>query len=263
MAERRSIYKKISHSEQVANLPVVAQLLYTWMIPHADDFGLLPYSPRTLKAMIIPMVDIRVEDIGFQMEDIGKQGLIEEFEFAGEKFWKLKKFREHQTLKRDRIPNILFKIPNEIPKNPKAYWEFLENLESGVDSKWVPSGIHLDTEGKGREEKRISPVLNRTEEGSPLFLDEYIKQKRKSPHLADKILAEFADEKRPAFTIKIQWDRFTSRNIKAAKKLEIYSWEQIQEAFRLMQIDRNKDKKYLKKWGLETLEKYMEEIKQK
>ena len=54
MAQKLMIDKKISVSEQVANLPIEAQLLFTWMIPHADDVGLLPYSARTIKALVIP-----------------------------------------------------------------------------------------------------------------------------------------------------------------------------------------------------------------
>lgn len=73
MAQRRMIDKRISVSEQVANLPLKAQLLFTWMIPHADDVGLLPYSARTIKALVVPMVDaITSDSIGFQLESMEK-----------------------------------------------------------------------------------------------------------------------------------------------------------------------------------------------
>lgn len=108
MAQKRMIDKKISVSEQVANLSTEAQLLFTWMIPHADDLGLLPYSDRTIKALVVPMNDgILVEDIGNHLESIRKQGLLAVFQWEGKKFWRIVNFLSNQTLKKDRKPTTL------------------------------------------------------------------------------------------------------------------------------------------------------------
>ena len=106
------IDKKISVSEQVANLPVEAQLIFTWSIPHTDDLGLLPHSPRTLKAMVVPMWDMTVEAFGFHLENIVKEGLYQVYTHTdGIKYLRVTKFAHHQTLKKDRNPNTLL---NEI-----------------------------------------------------------------------------------------------------------------------------------------------------
>lgn len=55
MARRRSLSKSISISEQVDILSDRAALFFTWMIPHADDFGRLPGSARKLAALVIPL----------------------------------------------------------------------------------------------------------------------------------------------------------------------------------------------------------------
>lgn len=131
--------KKISVSEQVANLTIEAQLLFTWMIAHADDVGLLPYSARSIKGLVVPMNDsYTVETIGFHLETIKKAGLTEEFEWQDDKFWRLVSFSDHQTLKTDRKPNTIAK--NLVSWNPKT-------------SKWKT----LESQGREvREEKEVS-----------------------------------------------------------------------------------------------------------
>jgi len=140
MAQKRLIDKKISVSEDVASLSIEAQL-FTWMIPHADDAGLLPYSPRAIKALVVPMLDIRVEDIGIHLESIRKAGLIHTLKWEGDKFWRITSFFSHQTLKRDRKPQI-------IAKNMGS-WEVIDR--SGIHS--LPNGNQMEPEGRkeGRE----------------------------------------------------------------------------------------------------------------
>ena len=94
MAQRRMLDKKISISEQVSNLhSFEAQLIFTWSIPHADDFGLLPYSHKTLRAMIIPMAEMSLEDFDSHMEDIVSQNLFEIFIHPnGDQYYRIIKF---------------------------------------------------------------------------------------------------------------------------------------------------------------------------
>lgn len=120
------IDKKISISEDIANLTTEAQLLFTWMIPHTDDAGLLPYSSRSIKALVVPMKDWKVEDVGFHLESIKKAKLIEVFEWEGDKFWHITNFLQHQTLKRDR--------------NPQCIAKNLDNWKT-VDSIWKPKEV--------------------------------------------------------------------------------------------------------------------------
>jgi hypothetical protein len=101
--------KKISVSEDIANLTTEAQLLFTWMIPHADDAGLLPHSPRSIKALVVPMKDWTIADIGIQLESMREANLIEVFEWEGDRFWHINAFAQHQTLKRDRKPQTIAK----------------------------------------------------------------------------------------------------------------------------------------------------------
>lgn len=153
MAQKRMIDKKISVSEQVSNLSLKAKLIFTWSIPHADDFGLLPFSHKTLKAMIIPMEEISLEDFGFQMEDIVSANLFEVFEDKNnknKKYYKIVKFLKNQTLKRDRKPNVLLENIDS--------WDDLEYIGFQMEDNGNPSkdkgSKDKGRKGKGREEKR-------------------------------------------------------------------------------------------------------------
>lgn len=149
------IDKKISISEQVANLPIEAQLIFTWSISHADDLGLLPFSKKTLKAMIIPMVEMDSETFEKHIEAIVLQGLWGIFECQGEKYYRIKTFLKNQYLKRDRQPMTLIKI--DFSEKPKESWLKLTKL-TGLD---VP-GFQMENivfqsepETKRNETKRI------------------------------------------------------------------------------------------------------------
>lgn len=151
MAQRRMINKKISINEDIAGLDIKAQLLFTWMIPHADDLGLLPFSARTIKALVVPMWDDTAEDIGNLLEDIWKAGIIEVVEINGDRFIHLKSFDENQTLKKDRQPQIVLKL--KLKDNPKENWNLLEDIWKTHGTIEFPFGNLSLPEEKGREGK--------------------------------------------------------------------------------------------------------------
>ena len=146
------IDKNISVSEQVANLSKEAQLVFTWSIPHADDVGVLPRSHRTLKALIVPMWDCLLEDFDKFVKEITEQGLWREIEHGGQTFYAITKFRDHQTLKKDRQPQT--KLDIIFDKDPKVTWQTLEDIMEALGFQMEDNGFQLDTEEKRREEKR-------------------------------------------------------------------------------------------------------------
>lgn len=131
------IDKKISISEDVATLTTEAQLLFTWMIPHADDAGLLPFSARSIRALVVPMKDWSVEDVGIHLETIAKAKLIEVFNWEEDKFWKISNFSSHQTLKKDRKPQCIAK--------------YLDDWKT-VDSIWKPKEERKEVKEERKED---------------------------------------------------------------------------------------------------------------
>jgi len=54
MARGRMINKKISNDKRVNDMPLQAQLLFTWLIPHLDCTGCFYGSAQMIKSLVVP-----------------------------------------------------------------------------------------------------------------------------------------------------------------------------------------------------------------
>ena len=54
MARGRMINKKISNSKRINDMPLQAQLLFTWLIPHLDCNGCFYGSAQMIKSLVVP-----------------------------------------------------------------------------------------------------------------------------------------------------------------------------------------------------------------
>ncbi len=150
MAQGRMLNKYISTSETVNNLSYEAMLVYTWIIPHTDDVGLIPRSPRKLKAIIAPMWDMTLETFGIQLETIVKAGLLIPASWQGEEFYYVAGHRKEQKFKHDRNPQSIASGIKDW-ESVKEIWDTLEP----VGTETVPVGFP-----KIREEKISKEKLN-------------------------------------------------------------------------------------------------------
>jgi len=121
MAERRMISKAISISEKVNSLSVFGRLLYTWMIPHADDFGRLPGSPVKVRALVVPMAEETIKDVEQALKDMHKHGLIIWYEVDGERFIQITNFEKHQQ-------GLHKRTPSKYPSPPNSCHEFSDQI---------------------------------------------------------------------------------------------------------------------------------------
>jgi hypothetical protein len=79
-ARGRMLSPTVSVSERVSRLSLKAALLYTWIIPHCDDWGRMSAVPGTVKGTVVPMRhDIRTRDIPDLLSEIEHAGLIERY----------------------------------------------------------------------------------------------------------------------------------------------------------------------------------------
>jgi len=97
MAERRMISKSISVSERVNSMSLFARLLFTWMIPHTDDFGRMTGSPMKVKALVVPMADETKDDVENALREMVEQDLIYWYSVDGKQYIQIKNFDKHQT----------------------------------------------------------------------------------------------------------------------------------------------------------------------
>jgi len=103
--------KSISLSGQMNELTLKEKLIFTWSIPHLDDYGLLDVSLAVIKATVIPMVkEIGLSDIRRFIDKGVAIGLLQEhkdcLEFLG--------FNNHQSISEEKkVKSKFAKIPQE------------------------------------------------------------------------------------------------------------------------------------------------------
>lgn len=97
------LHKKISVSAQVNKLSLPARLLFTWMIPHADDEGRLKGDPEFIKATVVPMTKWSFKTVRNYLEELKNQRLIYYWEENQEWFIEFVKWNEHQQIRKDRF----------------------------------------------------------------------------------------------------------------------------------------------------------------
>ncbi|MBB3111972.1 hypothetical protein FHS18_004040 [Paenibacillus phyllosphaerae] len=143
MADRRMLSRSISISEKVNLLPdVFDMLLFTWMIPHTDDFGRLHGSPAKVRALIIPMLEKSNKDVERSLTTLHNEKLIQWYEVDGDQYIQVVNFEKHQT-------GLHKRTKSKIPENPQTSGKFPESPAQG-------KGIGI----KGSEQNGIEENVN-------------------------------------------------------------------------------------------------------
>lgn len=99
MPRIRTIKPEFWTSEQVIELSIPARLLFIGMWNFCDDKGVMPATPRSLKAKVLPADDLRVDDIKAMVGELIAHGLLIEFEANGERWWHVTGWK-HQIINR-------------------------------------------------------------------------------------------------------------------------------------------------------------------
>lgn len=104
MAERRMLGKRASLSKKLAKLQTdFARLLWTWGLPHTDDYGRFEADPEIFKAVVMPLLHHVTEEMILEAyADNHRVGLIEFREVDGCLYGEYTKFNDFQTFKKDR-----------------------------------------------------------------------------------------------------------------------------------------------------------------
>ena len=149
MAQRRMISKSISTSTRLSEVSTFAALLFTWIIPHCDDYGHLDANPKIVKAIVVPLRDETAEDVAAALKDLVKHGLLTTYEADGRPYLEIVKWDDHQTFKTDRPLNQQAPLPAD------DLWKPLETTRKPVGNI-RPRKISEEkiSEGKRREEKK-------------------------------------------------------------------------------------------------------------
>ena len=109
MSRHRSISTDISTDSRVAQLAEYGPLplmLYTWAIPHADDWGRMTGDPRQFKLLVCPGLDVTAKDVEQALTAIAEVGLWLRYDVAGKWYIAFP-------------PSSWFKHQNYIPKSKR------------------------------------------------------------------------------------------------------------------------------------------------
>jgi hypothetical protein len=119
--------KVISISTKVNDLGLKSALIYTWMIPHCDDEGLITKDLRQLKALVVPMRDdISVKDIEKFLKEASELGLITIYDDCLE----ITGWFEHQSISESKMTKTRFK--KGIPRISQEFPEFPKNSQPNI-----------------------------------------------------------------------------------------------------------------------------------
>ena len=219
--------KSISLSRQVSLLSLKSQFVFTWCIPHLDDYGLIDRDPSVLKAMVFPMnKHIRVPDIVAFMKEAEQEELIEIFDdcldFTG--------FENHQSISAEKRAKSKFKkIPLQSPLFP-------ENPQES------PAQYRL---GKDKGSKDIAT------ESVAFSLKDEIKKLEDSPRRDMNIIALYLEHRKPDLRNREQFSATLRRHLRAAKTLISFDDQQILKAL------GHAKREYGEMYTLETLLKLL------
>ncbi len=163
MANRRMINKSISTSEQVNSLPLECQLLFTWMITHADDDGRMKGSAITVRGLVFPLKEFSVQEVEEMLQKLQEVGLIWRWSSDNTTYIEFPTWKKHQQIRSDRYHE------SELPS--------YESYANQKDTNGIQDDNHDDTQYKvvednavqGNEEKNILREWESEGEPTPSF----------------------------------------------------------------------------------------------
>jgi hypothetical protein len=138
MSRHRSISTDISTDTQLAELAEhgpLPLLLYTWAIPHADDWGRMTGDPRQFKLLVCPGLDVTARDVEAALSVIAETGLWLRYTIAGKWYIAFP-------------PQSWFKHQNYIPKSKR-----------GKDGSAIPTPQNPEFQLVEAPEERVLPQI--------------------------------------------------------------------------------------------------------
>jgi hypothetical protein len=102
-SKARMVHWKISYSKQLVRCSIFAQLLFTWLIPNADDLGRLEGDVEIIKGMIFPYhTNVSPKQIKEALQELSNEGLIIWYKANENLYIELPTFTKYQKLRGDR-----------------------------------------------------------------------------------------------------------------------------------------------------------------
>lgn len=142
MARIRSIKPEFWVSEQVLACKPVTRLLFIGMWNFCDDYGRMPFAPRTIKAQIFPDDPMSIDEIRDMVTELGGNGLLVIYTANGREYLEITGWH-HQKIDK--------------PHKPKHPAPFVEETKTVAEpSPNVPRTLAVGKDKIGEERKERS-----------------------------------------------------------------------------------------------------------
>lgn len=153
-AKGRMIYWKISYCKQLARCSLLAQLLFTWLIPNADDLGRLEGDPEIIKGMIFPYHKLTPKQIESALIELHKEELIIWYEVGENWYIQIPNFTIYQKLRKDRDYSSDYPEYNPVMTSHDKSCHVGQNLREGEVKEKVRRS---EGEGEGEDARAPAP----------------------------------------------------------------------------------------------------------
>ena len=164
--------KSISYSLQVSRLSIEAQLLFTWMIAHADDDGRLSGEAEHINFLVVPSKRWTKAQTESYLKSISDAGLIYLWSENGAKYIEFPNWTKHQQIRKDRY------TPSHYPPYPKR-------VVNQSTTNVLPNGNHTTTQLSKVEKSENEVNQEKIYKGEKEFEEKPLSQPLR-PLLSDK-----------------------------------------------------------------------------
>lgn len=172
MAKGRIISRSISTSRKVSVVSDQAALLYSWIIPHTDDYGRIEGGADDILFSIVPRRNWSEKDVEKYLKEMWLVALIRSYHENDKRYLEVTDFEQHQTFRSDR--SRVAKCP--VPKKYDDDWYTNDNQRENADGevklsqgkvsqeklsqKEALSQDKPATQKKGKNAKKVDEVPN-------------------------------------------------------------------------------------------------------
>ena len=96
MAKIRSVSPSACISPDLAAVSDRAALMFLLLPCHCDDYGVMPYHPAKLKALVFPMRDATADECALLVDELAGRGMVSVYEAEGAEWLHVTNFSKYQ-----------------------------------------------------------------------------------------------------------------------------------------------------------------------
>lgn len=100
--------KKMKAIKGTKTFRLSCHLVYTWLLPWADDEGRMPGEPLKILANIVPNEDFTLKEIEEILKELTRVNLIVWYEIENERFVQVLDWEKYQRVRKDRMKSSIY-----------------------------------------------------------------------------------------------------------------------------------------------------------